>query len=91
MDEIQPAMTRKQWRQALAAPPGVIYGFSTEDEGSMDRHRMAAMCLYNTPEGFTRHDATRITHVADTWEMTDELRAYFYGLAKRIAALLPPE
>lgn len=92
-DEIKPAMTPEQWKQARRYPPGVVYGFSGEDEGVMDRHRMAALCLYGQPFGFTREDVAQLHDWAYGCEEYGDRRSVpiLRSLAARIAALLPPE
>ena len=95
MSGIEPAMTAEQWAMALACPPGVIYGFNQQDEGEMTRHRMAAMCLYETPFGFAREDVRTLRTMAVTdhegFEREGSPDAFLSSLADRIAALLPPE
>lgn len=82
--EHAPALSPEEWAKALRCPPGVIYGFEG-DEGEMSRHRMAAMCLYGIPEGFTHADARLLRSLAHG------MRApRLNNLASRIEALLPP-
>jgi len=90
MSEIQPAMTAEQWAMALACPPGVIYGFNQRDEGVMLTHRMAAMCLYGQPFGFTQEDVELLRD----WRngaIGPGHAEWNRSLIDRIAALLPPE
>ena len=98
MSEIEPAMTPEEWGMALAAPPGVIYGFNKQDEGWMSCHRMAAMCLYRQPFGFTREDIATLKQAiddvsnVDVWgSVYDEQLDALRSLLGRITALLPPE
>jgi hypothetical protein len=93
-EKIEPALTEHEWRQALRHPPGVTFGFGS-DEGSMSRHRLAAMCLYNTPEGFTQEDVALLVRRAAHEEESAsyhgaQVRSGLRNLADRIAALLPP-
>jgi hypothetical protein len=57
-----------------------------------DRHKLAALCLYGTPEGFTQEDVASLRS-AIRWldeEQTDDISAPLLRILKRISALLPP-
>lgn len=103
---LTPAMTPEEWKAARRYPPGVVYGFEDgAEEGVMSRHRMAAMCLYNQPFGFTREDVALLRKRAQSL-YSESVNGYpdsaylgrlkaegevYDSLANRIASLLPPE
>lgn len=80
-ETIKPALTGDEWAWVkLRGRSGVLFG----------DHASAAIALHDKPYGFTHYDAVNLTHIADTWEMPAATRGWLYGLAGRIAALLPP-
>lgn len=59
-----------------------------------NRHKLAALCLYQQPFGFTREDVRMVTVMAEDCERVGiypDSTAFWRSLADRIAALLPPE
>lgn len=59
-----------------------------------DRHALAALALYGQPFGFTQGDVAMLFGIAHHFQAFPGDRAYtdrIAGLAKRIAALLPPD
>ena len=56
------------------------------------RHAVAALCLYDHPNGFTQSDVQLLRDVADnSGAWTDQNRDRMTIVAAKIAALLPPE
>lgn len=58
-----------------------------------DRHALAALCLYGTPNGFTHEDVGLLYDVverADRLGLLNDPRPELQSLAARLAALLPP-
>ncbi len=85
---VAPALSSEEWRRALSLPPGVVYGFH-ESEGSIDRHALAAICLYSTPNGFTQADVDMLLRASmEMFSSSD--RDLAESLQSRISSLLPP-
>jgi hypothetical protein len=59
--KIAPAMTSKQWDEVRRFPPGLVW--FPADEGSANRHQVAALCLYQQPFGFTAEDVAQLFEV----------------------------
>jgi hypothetical protein len=81
---IPPALTPEEWRDWLDT------GQACFRCGDPHAHGDAAAALYGQPFGFTRADVVTLIHFGDTLDVAEGVRPYFYGLAARIAALLPP-
>jgi hypothetical protein len=97
--KIEPAITAEEWIDILRDevpdpglapggqmppfPPDVPYEFYGEP------HRVASICLYGQPFGFTREDVRACRRELNAYvEDRDEM---LRSLADRIEALLPPE
>jgi hypothetical protein len=61
--------------------------------GDSDRQRVAAMCLFGQPFGFTREDVKNLNFVLKRLNglISDDRFARLGDLSDRISALLPPE
>jgi hypothetical protein len=97
MSDVKPALTAEEWTDMLRdevpdpglVPLGQIPPFRPDvpHEFYGEPHRVAAVCLYGQPFGFTREDVRMLRNVQGIANDYDD----FNELADRIEALLPPE
>lgn len=108
--EIQPALTADEWSNVVVYRGNAthpinfgahcydgIHSIPCDPELAGERHKLAALCLYQQPFGFTQQDvelirsASVVAHCDDIGFDEEELdRLQRESLAARIAALLPP-
>jgi hypothetical protein len=108
-EPIKPALTAEEWKEALDSYGGDItvppYPPDEKVEFYNSPRRLAALCLYRQPFGFTREMLLALKmllahHIAedrgrdgDTWysDELEKLVALGQDAVDRIESLLPPE
>lgn len=60
---------------------------------SGERHALAALCLWGTPQGFTHEDVNLCLEAMKSmsFKFNDPIAIKYSDLARRLKALLPPE
>lgn len=96
---IQPALTEAEWDAKgvdridlwASVSDEILVTRTPGDRSTLaadaDRHALAALALYGQPFGFTHYDVRLLRHAA---EYAKPSHPELFGLADRIAALLPP-
>lgn len=100
MTDIPNALTPEEWAhpsnaQQIGWACNEVFVGEGDSLDTVNRHGLAALCLYSQPYGFTREDVAflRRAVVMEKWEavVDAEETQKLECLAARIAALLPPE
>lgn len=94
-EPIQPALSAEEWTEALDSYGGDIsvppYPPDEKVEFYNSPRRLAAICLFGQPFGFTRYDVAMLRRTADHYDESGAVGNWHRDLANRIEALLPPE
>ena len=89
------ALTAEEWAKASLGNGDFRLGW--DDQGTADRHAVAAVCLHAQPFGFTREMAEAIRELVQRLGNVDPDLGHVFMVgealeaADRIEALLPPE
>jgi hypothetical protein len=89
MREIQPALSPEEWAGELAGRGPIGYHELVLWDGY--EHAIAAIALHGQPFGFTHADVEALLFAADHSSGAEDPDSALRDLARRIAALLPPQ